>query len=449
IQPGQWRDKGEKIYGPVTDIVYWPKNRHYESIKDIPDSTAPSIHDPITRYQNSYLNGEGGSGKTTHGIQVYQNNSIGEWTPERMGEKKFPQVVIWDKIICCRDDAQPLPFFGEMPHNWLKERTNYYKEVSTDYRAKCPKLRELKKSMCRKNNRIQSKLFREILPTIEKWEHGHKQNCLVEIPGSFDKQELVKNDIVHLLLNTLPKKFLADILMEKKILDWDLGYAMTVHTSQGITLEALQRVWIIDEHLAWDNLIYLAVDRPPLPPEIEKAKNKKAIERSLRPFISGKLVGYMDQDKKKDCEFNLSDWDDAGDLDQWTADRIDNKLGHIKGNVRLTCLEYMVKQDNDSVIDFYMKIKASTSDSEKQVREIFINRLSPENYLEAEKFESGILLNELVGRLWVLESERKAKYIKLKAEVINIIKNTFENGAEDLKKLKTEQPEFYDFYFKI
>ncbi|CAG8825044.1 5230_t:CDS:1, partial [Racocetra persica] len=49
IQPGQWRDKDEKIYGPVADIVYWPKNRYWESIKDISDSMAPSIHDPITR----------------------------------------------------------------------------------------------------------------------------------------------------------------------------------------------------------------------------------------------------------------------------------------------------------------------------------------------------------------------------------------------------------------
>ncbi|CAG8705244.1 3294_t:CDS:2, partial [Gigaspora rosea] len=378
-------------------------------------------------------------------------------------------------VICCGDDAQPPPFFGEMPHNWLKEHADYYEEVLTDYRAKCPKLRELKKAMRRQNNRIQSKLFRGILPTIEKWERlekewtpsdrilsahilsrriasqkclelhqikypeipipliyrprdGRKQNCLVPIPGSSEKQELVKNDIVYLPLNMLPEKFIKDILSEEKILDWNLGYAMTVHTTP-------QRVWVIDEHLAWDNLIYLAVGRveylnqlvriegPPLPPEIEEAKNKKAIERSLRPFISGKLVGYMDQDKKKDREFNLSvdyilklkdlqkdicascniemkwDWDDAGDLDQWTADRIDNKLGHIEGNVRLTCLEYMVKQVNDSVMDFYMKVKASTGDSEKQVREIFINGLSPENYLEAEKFESGILLNELVGRL--------------------------------------------------
>ncbi|CAG8828398.1 25546_t:CDS:1, partial [Dentiscutata erythropus] len=55
----------------------------------------------------------------------------------------------------------------------------------------------------------------------------------------------------------------------------------------------------------------------------------------------------------------------------------------------------MVKQVNDLIMNFYIKVKASTSDSEKQIREIFINGLSSENYLEAEKFESGILLNKL------------------------------------------------------
>ncbi|CAG8749795.1 10324_t:CDS:1, partial [Dentiscutata heterogama] len=62
-------------------------------------------------------------------------------------------------VICCGDDAQPSPFFREMLHNWLKEHTDYYEEVLTDYHAKCPKLYELKKAICRKNNRIQSKLF--------------------------------------------------------------------------------------------------------------------------------------------------------------------------------------------------------------------------------------------------------------------------------------------------
>ena len=49
IQPGQWRDKGEKIHGPDSHIIYWPKDRHWESTKGISDSTAPTIHDPITR----------------------------------------------------------------------------------------------------------------------------------------------------------------------------------------------------------------------------------------------------------------------------------------------------------------------------------------------------------------------------------------------------------------
>ena len=70
------------------------------------------------------------------------------------------------------------------------------------------------------------------------------------------------------------------MLVDKKVIDWELRYAMTIHTSQGMTLKAPQRVWVIDENLAWDNLIYLAVGRveylsqlirveaPPLPPEI-------------------------------------------------------------------------------------------------------------------------------------------------------------------------------------
>ncbi|RHZ69224.1 hypothetical protein Glove_286g30 [Diversispora epigaea] len=270
-------------------------------------------------------------------------------------------------------------------------------EVITDYRAKCPKLHELKKRMRRKNNRVQSELFPEWtpsdrilsahrfsrrlasqiclklhyikypnipIPLIYRPRDGRKQNCLIQIPGSSEKRELVKNDIVYLSLNSLSKKFIEDMSGEEKILDWDLRYAMTVHTSQGMTLEAPQH-----------NLVYLAVGRveylsqliriegPPLPPEIVEARNKKAIEQSLRPFISGKLVGYMNQDKKKDREFNLSvdyilklkdlqenkcelclnemlwKWDVSIDSDQWTVDWINNDLGHIEGNVRLTCLE--------------------------------------------------------------------------------------------------------------
>ena len=49
IQPGQWRDKGEKIHDPDSNVVYWPKNRHWESIKNITESITRSICDSITR----------------------------------------------------------------------------------------------------------------------------------------------------------------------------------------------------------------------------------------------------------------------------------------------------------------------------------------------------------------------------------------------------------------
>jgi len=99
------------------------------------------------------------------------------------------------------------------------------------------------------------------IPLIYRPRDRHKQNCLVPIPGSSEKRELVKNDIIYLSLDTLSAEFLKDMLADKKVIDWELGYAMTIHTSQGMTLKAPQRVWVIDENLAWDNLIYLAVGR--------------------------------------------------------------------------------------------------------------------------------------------------------------------------------------------
>ncbi|RIB05443.1 hypothetical protein C2G38_2219629 [Gigaspora rosea] len=249
----------------------------------------------------------------------FRQNGVGEWISECMEEKKFPQVVIWDEvctvpkghaiyhmiftmdtwskvvimsiyyisqskldkvitpymdrehkcqIVCCGDDTQSLPFFGEMLHNWLKE-------IATQ---KCLELHRIKYPD-------------PLVPLIYRPKDGHKQNCLIPIPGSSEKQELVKNDIVYLPLNTLPEKFIKDILIEEKILDWDLEYAMTVHTS------------------------------PPLPPEIEEAKNMKAIEHSLRPFISEKLVGYMDQDKKKGLLGYHLEWELSGEVVSGDTDK--------------------------------------------------------------------------------------------------------------------------------
>lgn len=39
--------------------------------------------------------------------------------------------------------------------------------------------------------------------------------------------------------------------------DWRLGYSMTVHSSQGLTIHNPQKVWIIHDYLQWCNLAYL------------------------------------------------------------------------------------------------------------------------------------------------------------------------------------------------
>ncbi|CAG8537856.1 26269_t:CDS:2 [Gigaspora rosea] len=111
-------------------------------------------------------------------------NSVEEWTPKCMEEKKFLLVVIWDEICTVsrhilemfidyllEQKCQPPPFFGEIPHDWLKERTEYYKKVLTDYRAKCSRLQELKKKMRRQNNRVQSDLFHKALSVAKKWKY--------------------------------------------------------------------------------------------------------------------------------------------------------------------------------------------------------------------------------------------------------------------------------------
>uniref|UniRef100_U9UIP5 Uncharacterized protein n=1 Tax=Rhizophagus irregularis (strain DAOM 181602 / DAOM 197198 / MUCL 43194) TaxID=747089 RepID=U9UIP5_RHIID len=144
--------------------------------------------------------------------------------------------------------------------------------------------------MQRQNNRVQSDLFREALPVTEKWEYLE-----AEWKPS-DRQKMDANKIVLFRSLAHPKKGITD----KKVIDWELGYAMTIRTSQGMTLKAPQSVWVIDENLAWDNLIYLAVG------QIEEAKKNRRLEHELRPSIQEKLIGYMSQDKEKGHEFNLT-----------------------------------------------------------------------------------------------------------------------------------------------
>ena len=162
--------------------------------KDLTPSTAPGHDDPLSRHRLSYLSGGGGSRKTTRAIELFRQrdplvftpthrlakemrargvqaqtyhsffrwSGQAEWTPERMGRKFIPRVIIWNEVctvprptletfldwlegrgiqvICCVDQGQPPPITGEMPHDWLRavaqQPANYYEEVEVDHRAK-------------------------------------------------------------------------------------------------------------------------------------------------------------------------------------------------------------------------------------------------------------------------------------------------------------------------
>ena len=98
--------------------------------KDLTPNTAPQHDAPLSRHRLSYLNGRGGSDMTTRAIELFHQrdplvftlnrrlakemraravkaqthhsffrwSSQTEWTPERMGQKFFPRVIIWDKV---------------------------------------------------------------------------------------------------------------------------------------------------------------------------------------------------------------------------------------------------------------------------------------------------------------------------------------------------------------
>ncbi|PKB96352.1 hypothetical protein RhiirA5_434978 [Rhizophagus irregularis] len=82
-------DEGKKIHGPDPNVIYWPKNRYWKSIKNITKSIAPSIHDPITRSRVSYLNGGGGSEKTTRAIQIFKDINMVVFTHTNALAKDF------------------------------------------------------------------------------------------------------------------------------------------------------------------------------------------------------------------------------------------------------------------------------------------------------------------------------------------------------------------------
>ena len=140
-----------------------------------------------------------------------------------------------------------------------------------------------------------------------------RQNVQVPIPGSEDHQELVLNDVVQVSIEA------AEGELSRAVTDWRFGYAMTAHSTQGLTVKNPQKVWIIDDNMQWSNLAYLAVwrveymsqlTRVVQPSEGDKAP---ALERQLtdqqlpflRNMIAKKLVGYKRQDEAKGHKFDL------------------------------------------------------------------------------------------------------------------------------------------------
>ena len=190
IAPAQWRVKGESLYMPMEHAAYLAKPDYKATKRDLTPSAAPRRDDPLTRHQlpkrqrgqrqnrasdralpyqkPPRLHPDPSPGKEmrARGVQAQTYHSFFrwsgqmDWTPERMGQKFVPCVIIWDEVctvprptletfldwlkgrgvqvICCGDQGQPPPIAGEMLHDWLHGHVPYYKEVEVDHSQRPP-----------------------------------------------------------------------------------------------------------------------------------------------------------------------------------------------------------------------------------------------------------------------------------------------------------------------
>ena len=90
---GQGRDKGENFYMPMKHAAYLAKPDYKATKKDLTPSTAPRHDDRLSRHRLSYLNGGGGSGKTTRAIGLFR----------RRNSLVFTRPIAWPKR--CRPRA--------------------------------------------------------------------------------------------------------------------------------------------------------------------------------------------------------------------------------------------------------------------------------------------------------------------------------------------------------
>ena len=203
-----------------------------------------------------------------------------------------PRVIIWDEVytvprptleifldwlegrgvqvICCGDHGQPPPIAGEMPHEWLRDTADYYEEVEVDHRAKDPLFKDLKKQICLQPDKVQCQEIRKALPGCLGWERfveawrpcdliltprlkvrDRAQKLLFERHGKYFPDTSVpllyrpKDTRRQNIMVTIPGPLLGhiclDVLDGKWGSDWALGYALTVHSSQGLTISDPQK----------------------------------------------------------------------------------------------------------------------------------------------------------------------------------------------------------------
>jgi len=213
----------------------------------------------------------------------------------------------------------------------------------------------------------------EPVPLLYRPMDTRRQNIMVTIPGPLtvdrpDQEQLVKNDVVPVSIQTA-----QEVLDGKWGGDWALGYAMTIHSSQGLTIENPKKVWIIDDRIEWSNLVYLAVSRVQYLHQLARCSTPPDLvapgpERDVptlddeRKNIGRKLHAYKRTDFAKGlrndlrahqvralkelqhnrcaaCNIELLWAYQPKDPQQFSVDRLDNAKGHTHDNVRLTCLE--------------------------------------------------------------------------------------------------------------
>ncbi|MEW8689023.1 MAG: hypothetical protein AB2556_24655 [Candidatus Thiodiazotropha sp.] len=85
----QWPDKGEKLYMSQEHEAYLTEPSFMTTKRDLPLSTAPHHHNPLLRHVLSYLNGGGGSGKTTGAIELFCQKEPLFFTPTHLLAKEM------------------------------------------------------------------------------------------------------------------------------------------------------------------------------------------------------------------------------------------------------------------------------------------------------------------------------------------------------------------------